>query len=134
MKNLVCCRLFYLNKIFHKSMKKILNIDGVTVGIVFFSFNSCIYDYSTKGIPEFSCLHEFCNCATTTNNCPWDHISRSCRRNGSSFPSTVALSSYIFANLFENYQLSWLALAISILAGATVGLVNGLLQCLEYHH
>ena len=43
-----------------------------------------------------------------------------------SFPSTVALSSYIFANLFENYQLSWLALAISILAGATVGLVNGL--------
>ena len=44
-----------------------------------------------------------------------------------SFPPTLALSIYIFANLFGNYQLSWLALAISVLAGANVGLVNGLI-------
>ena len=34
-KNLVCCSQFYLNKELQRSMKKILNIDGVTIGVVF---------------------------------------------------------------------------------------------------
>ena len=43
-----------------------------------------------------------------------------------SFLSTVALSSCIFAYLFDDFQLSWLTFLIAILAGATVGFVNGI--------
>ena len=43
-----------------------------------------------------------------------------------SFLSPVALSSCIFAYLFDDFQLSWLTFLIAILAGATVGFVNGI--------
>lgn len=74
------------------------------------------------------CLHEFfCDRATTTEIALGITLIAVAGEMDLSFPSTVALSSYIFANLFENYQLLWLALAISVLAGATVSLVNRLI-------
>ncbi len=44
-----------------------------------------------------------------------------------SFPSIIALSGFVFSFLFKNYQWTWAAFAIALLAGVMVGLVNGLI-------
>ncbi len=44
-----------------------------------------------------------------------------------SFPSIIAFSGFIFAYLFKNYQWTWAAFALAILAGIIVGLINGLI-------
>ncbi|MGP1394924.1 MAG: ABC transporter permease [Inquilinaceae bacterium] len=44
-----------------------------------------------------------------------------------SFPSVIAFSGYIFAALFREYELTWLAIPAAILGGALIGLVNGVL-------
>ena len=44
-----------------------------------------------------------------------------------SFPSVIAFSGFVFAILFKEYQLGWLAVVIALLSGVLVGVVNGLL-------
>ena len=44
-----------------------------------------------------------------------------------SFPSIVAFSSYIFSALYQNYGLTWPALAAALGAGTVLGLGNGLI-------
>src|SRR5918992_6326209 len=44
-----------------------------------------------------------------------------------SFPSVIAFSGFVFAVLFKEYELGWLAVAAALAAGIVVGLVNGLL-------
>jgi len=44
-----------------------------------------------------------------------------------SFPAIIAFSGFVFAILFKEYQLGWLAVAIALLSGVLVGFVNGLL-------
>jgi simple sugar transport system permease protein len=44
-----------------------------------------------------------------------------------SFPSVIAFSGFVFAILFKEYQLGWLAFLIALLSGVLVGVVNGLL-------
>lgn len=44
-----------------------------------------------------------------------------------SFPSTVAFSSYVFSILFQQYELTWLALFAALTVGTAVGYVNGLI-------
>jgi len=44
-----------------------------------------------------------------------------------SFPSIIAFSGFIFAFLFKNYQWTWAAFTLAILAGVIVGLINGLI-------
>jgi simple sugar transport system permease protein len=44
-----------------------------------------------------------------------------------SFPSVIAFSGFVFAVLFKEYQLGWLAFIIALLSGVLVGVVNGLL-------
>jgi simple sugar transport system permease protein len=44
-----------------------------------------------------------------------------------SFPAVIAFSGFIFAVLFKEYQLGWLAVAGGLASGVAVGLVNGLL-------
>ena len=44
-----------------------------------------------------------------------------------SFPSIIAFSGFIFAYLFKNYELTWLAAAAAIVAGIMIGLINGLI-------
>ena len=44
-----------------------------------------------------------------------------------SFPSTVAFGSYIFGVLFQQYELTWLALVAAVLVGTLVGFINGLI-------
>ena len=43
-----------------------------------------------------------------------------------SFPSVVASASYVFGVLFQQWDLTWLALVCAISVGAAMGLVNGL--------
>src|SRR3546814_3761270 len=44
-----------------------------------------------------------------------------------SFPSVFAFSGYIFAILFKQYELTWLAVLAALAGGALVGYTNGLL-------
>ena len=44
-----------------------------------------------------------------------------------SFPAIIAFSGFVFAILFKQYQLGWLAVVGAIASGVLVGLVNGLL-------
>lgn len=44
-----------------------------------------------------------------------------------SFPSTVAFGSYVFAVLFKQYELTWLALFAAVAVGTAMGYVNGLI-------
>jgi simple sugar transport system permease protein len=42
-----------------------------------------------------------------------------------SFPSVIAFSGFVFAVLFKDYELGWLAVLAGFAAGVLVGLVNG---------
>ena len=44
-----------------------------------------------------------------------------------SFPSVIAFSGFVFAVLFKEWQLGWLAVLGALLSGVLVGLVNGVL-------
>jgi simple sugar transport system permease protein len=44
-----------------------------------------------------------------------------------SFPAIIAFSGFVFAVLFKDYQLGWLAVAGAIASGVLVGFVNGIL-------
>ncbi|MBN9027674.1 MAG: ABC transporter permease, partial [Rhizobiales bacterium] len=44
-----------------------------------------------------------------------------------SFPSIVAFSSYVFAILFKNYELTWLAFCAALLFGVILGFINGVI-------
>lgn len=44
-----------------------------------------------------------------------------------SFPATVAFGSYVFSALFQQYELTWLALCAAMAVGTTVGFFNGLI-------
>jgi simple sugar transport system permease protein len=44
-----------------------------------------------------------------------------------SFPSVIAFSGYVFAVLFKDYQLGWLAVLGGLASGLLVGVVNGVL-------
>ena len=44
-----------------------------------------------------------------------------------SFPSVIAFSGYVFAVLFKQYELGWLAVVGALASGVLVGVVNGLL-------
>ncbi len=44
-----------------------------------------------------------------------------------SFPAVIAFSGYVFAVLFKDYQLGWIAVAGGLASGLLVGVVNGLL-------
>lgn len=44
-----------------------------------------------------------------------------------SFPSVIAFSGFVFAVLFKEYELGWIAVAAALLSGLLVGVVNGLL-------
>ena len=44
-----------------------------------------------------------------------------------SFPSVIAFSGFVFAVLFKDYHLGWIAAVAAVLAGTLVGWVNGLL-------
>ena len=44
-----------------------------------------------------------------------------------SFPSVIAFSGFVFAVLFKEYNLGWLAVVAALLSGVLVGFVNGLL-------
>ncbi|MDR3470264.1 MAG: ABC transporter permease [Devosia sp.] len=43
-----------------------------------------------------------------------------------SFPSVVAFASYVFCILYQQYDMTWLALLAALLAGTLMGFVNGL--------
>lgn len=43
-----------------------------------------------------------------------------------SFPSVVAFASYVFAFLFQQYDMTWLALIAALATGTIMGFVNGL--------
>src|SRR6516162_4132437 len=43
------------------------------------------------------------------------------------FPAIIAFSGFIFAVLFKEYELGWLAVAASLASGILVGFVNGLI-------
>jgi simple sugar transport system permease protein len=47
-----------------------------------------------------------------------------------SFPSVIAFSGFVFALLFKEYELGWLAVLAALASGLLVGLVNGLLVAL----
>ncbi len=44
-----------------------------------------------------------------------------------SFPSVIAFSGFVFAVLFKEYELGWLAVAAALASGLLVGVVNGFL-------
>jgi simple sugar transport system permease protein len=44
-----------------------------------------------------------------------------------SFPAVISFSGYVFAILFKQYQLGWLAVLGAVASGLLVGVVNGLL-------
>jgi simple sugar transport system permease protein len=44
-----------------------------------------------------------------------------------SFPSVIAFSGFVFAVLFKEYELGWLAVVAALASGLLVGLVNGFL-------
>jgi simple sugar transport system permease protein len=44
-----------------------------------------------------------------------------------SFPAIIAFSGFVFAVLFKEYQLGWLAVAGAIASGVLVGFINGIL-------
>ena len=44
-----------------------------------------------------------------------------------SFPAVIALSGFVFAVLFKEYQLGWLAVLGALAAGIAVGFINGVL-------
>jgi simple sugar transport system permease protein len=44
-----------------------------------------------------------------------------------SFPAVIAFSGYVFAVMFKEYQLGWLAVVGGLASGLLVGVVNGLL-------
>ena len=44
-----------------------------------------------------------------------------------SFPSVIAFSGFVFAVLFKEYNLGWIAVIAAIASGMLVGLVNGVL-------
>src|SRR5580698_120368 len=44
-----------------------------------------------------------------------------------SFPAIIAFSGYVFAVMFKEYQLGWLAVVGCIASGVVVGAINGLL-------
>lgn len=43
-----------------------------------------------------------------------------------SFPSVIAFSSYVFSVLFQQYDMTWLALIAALATGTMMGFVNGL--------
>ena len=44
-----------------------------------------------------------------------------------SFPSVVAFASYVFSALYQNYELTWLALLAALMTGLVLGFLNGLI-------
>ncbi len=44
-----------------------------------------------------------------------------------SFPSVIAFSGFVFALLFKEYELGWLAVLIALASGLLIGFVNGVL-------
>lgn len=44
-----------------------------------------------------------------------------------SFPAVIAFSGFVFAILFKEYELGWLAVAAALASGLLVGFINGLL-------
>src|SRR6202521_3881019 len=44
-----------------------------------------------------------------------------------SFPSIIAFSGFVFAVLFKEYNLGWIAVIAGLASGMIVGLVNGIL-------
>ncbi len=43
-----------------------------------------------------------------------------------SFPSVVAFASYVFCTLYQQYDMTWLALIAALLSGTVMGFINGL--------
>ena len=43
-----------------------------------------------------------------------------------SFPSVVAFASYVFCQLYQSYDLTWLALVAALVTGTVMGFINGL--------
>ena len=108
-------------------MKKILNIDGVTVGIVFLILILVFMITAPRVFLNFRIyMSFFATIPPPLIIALGITLVAVAGEMDLSFPSTVALSSYIFAYLFENFQLSWLALVIAVLAGTIVGLINGI--------
>src|SRR4029453_12761045 len=44
-----------------------------------------------------------------------------------SFPAIIAFSGFVFAVLFKEYELGWLAVAAGLASGILVGFINGVL-------
>jgi simple sugar transport system permease protein len=44
-----------------------------------------------------------------------------------SFPAVLGFSGFVFALLFKEYQLGWLAVVVALLAGLLIGFLNGVL-------
>jgi len=44
-----------------------------------------------------------------------------------SFPAVISFSGYVFAVLFKEYQLAWLAVVAAVISGIVVGYVNGVI-------
>lgn len=43
-----------------------------------------------------------------------------------SFPSVIAMASYVFCSLYQQYDMTWLALFAALAAGTAMGFINGL--------
>ncbi|MBN9311028.1 MAG: ABC transporter permease [Devosia sp.] len=43
-----------------------------------------------------------------------------------SFPSVIAMASYVFCILYQNYDMTWVALLAALAAGTVMGFINGL--------
>lgn len=43
-----------------------------------------------------------------------------------SFPSVIAMASFVFCTLYQNYELTWIAFIAAIAAGTLMGFINGL--------
>jgi simple sugar transport system permease protein len=44
-----------------------------------------------------------------------------------SFPAVIAFSGYVFAVLFKEYQLAWIAVIAAVMSGVVVGFINGVI-------
>ena len=104
-------------------------LEGLPIIVVFALLLGAVHVHGTAGVP----------CALHLHDLPLDpaaadparrRASRSSSapaRSTSAFPSVIAFSGFVFAVLFKEYELGWLAVVAGLACGLLVGFVNGFL-------
>ena len=106
----------------------IQRIEGLPIIVVFVLLLAVLHVAGAVGLPRAEHVHDVPDDAAAADP-PRDRLTFviGAGEIDLSFPSVIAFSGFIFAVLFKEYDLGWIAVVAAIASGILVGLLNGML-------